>query len=86
MSYLNHERHYESLNHLTLTGAFYGRGAEIPGQQERIKQQLSPAPINALRKITRSHNPDEPMWLLNQVSMSPKGLDDVQGPTLENHF
>ena len=38
VSYYNHERYHESLNNLTPADVFYGRGAEILEQRERIKQ------------------------------------------------
>ena len=38
VSYYNHDRYHESLNNLTPADVFYGRGAEILEQRERIKQ------------------------------------------------
>ena len=38
VNYYNHERYHESLNNLTPADVFYGRGAEILEQRERIKR------------------------------------------------
>jgi hypothetical protein len=38
VSYYNHERYHESLDNLTPADVFYGRGQEILGQRELIKQ------------------------------------------------